>query len=83
MKSKATKFEQGLLNVMRGYLKEVNDCFKKCHFEGITKKEESARKIVRSKLLETNHLFFKWRKINNENKITEKIITLDKVFSDI
>lgn len=29
------------------------------------------------------HLLFKWRKANNENKIKEKIITLDKVFSDV
>ncbi len=31
---------------------------------------------------DSNRLFFKWRKINNEAKITEKIITLDKVLNN-
>lgn len=65
LKNKATKFERGLLNILRGHLKEANDCFKSSLFEGISKKEEAARRIVRSKLLDTNRLFFRWRKINN------------------
>lgn len=61
-------------------LKLVNDCFKKCNLDGIIKKENAARNIVKSKLLEVNNLFFRWRKITNEIKITQKIITLDKSF---
>jgi hypothetical protein len=65
MKNKATKFENGLLNLMKNYLKEVNDCFKKCHYDAITKKEEATRKLVRAKLIDINRAFFRWRKINN------------------
>ena len=68
---------------MKNYLREVNDCFKRCRYEGINKKEEAARTIVRSKLIDINQLFFKWRKLNNENKITVKILTLDKTLTHL
>ena len=36
---------------------------------------------MKCKLIDMNTIFFKWRKINNENKIKEKIVSLDKTFA--
>lgn len=65
LKNKATKFENGLIRLMMNRLREVNDCFKRERVEGITKRENAARNIVRAKLIDSNRLFFKWRRTNN------------------
>ncbi len=38
LKVKATKFERGLMNFFKNSLKYVNDCFKQCLYDGVTKK---------------------------------------------
>ncbi len=62
-------------------MKFVYQSFKNQSYDATVKKQFAIRKLVAVTQSDNNRVFNKWRKVNNETKITEKMINMDKVFS--
>jgi len=63
-KNKASKFESGIALFRKNRLLEFLNIFKKSKEKVSAMKHDAARTIVRSKLIDINKSFSKWRKIN-------------------
>lgn len=62
-------------------MKFVYQSFKNQSYDATVKKQYAIRKLVAVTQSDSNRVFNKWRKVNNETKITEKMINMDRVLS--
>jgi peptidyl-tRNA hydrolase len=61
-------------------LRNTYDKLKDDNYQGNNKKQFACKKIYLSAMSDSERYFNKWRKINGESKITEKVTSLSKVF---
>lgn len=70
IKQKAMRFEGNLVRLITQRFKVTYEKFKDNNYEGNNKKKFAVNKLIVVTMSDSNRIFNKWRKINNESKIT-------------
>lgn len=69
-KMKAMKFENALFRAWSMRMKTTYQSFKNQSYDATVKKQFAIRKLISVTMSDSNRVFNKWRKVNNETKIT-------------